>query len=142
MEIALLDPCDVYNIHQLFTILALALTWLCNKDYGLGDVMPDLPKNSRVAIPPYTAVNRPSNGSEVTDPVLGLILTAVAYAQHLGAPLCTQTHTEAMEIALSQLVQEEFALHRQWDVLRRTHDFDLLLRDLSADMTHPDQINV
>jgi hypothetical protein len=146
--ISALDPCDVYNMHHLYMTLALSFTWICNKDYGLGDTMPALPKNSRVAIP-YTAVNRPGNGSEFTDPVLGLVLTALAYAHNSAMVMTTgsssaqsKARIEAIELTTSQLLRDEFASHRQWSILRETRDFEQLLRNVPSSVTHPDQVDM
>ena len=60
---------------NLFNALSLVLTKIYNKDYGFGTIVGD---NINKIIP-YSAVNRPNNGSEYSDTSLLLVLIMTGY---------------------------------------------------------------
>jgi hypothetical protein len=107
--------------------MALALTWIYNKDYGFGHTndgssSPVVKKNEAIAIP-YQAVDTPSNGSEFTDPILNLVLTAFAYMHDVMAG-------QRMMQKVERLLDMEYAQHSSWELFTHSEDMDVLVRDL------------
>lgn len=67
-----------YILQKLIFLIPSLSKLLYNKNYGLGNFIPKIPKNNKIAIP-YSAVNKPADGSEFSDPYITLILTTLTY---------------------------------------------------------------